>query len=146
LRDQKVEKSKMVKIDVSYDGNLRCSATHSQSGTLLHTDAPKDNHGWGESFSPTDLLATALGTCMLTVMGIAARRLEIDLSGVSATVLKEMTASPPRRVASLTVSVRGPAQMSDENRRALEDAALTCPVHKSLHPDVKLLIQFAWEE
>lgn len=134
----------MVAIQFEYQGDLHCRAIHGPSGSELNTDAPKDNQGRGESFSPTDLVATALGTCMLTVMGIAARTLNIDISGATATVEKEMTAAPPRRIESLTVRIRVPQSISAENRQKLERAAHTCPVHKSLHPDIQTPIEFTW--
>lgn len=134
----------MVAIDIVYQGELHCQATHTPSGTTLETDAPKDNNGKGASFSPTDLVATALGSCMLTVMGIAARTLNVDLTGTTVTVNKEMVAAPVRRIGKLTVKLNFPMQISDENKKKLEHAALTCPVHKSLHPDVAMPIEFNW--
>ena len=91
----------MVTITVNYEGNLRCKATHGPSGTTLITDAPTDNHGKGESFSPTDLVATALPACVLTIMGIAAQKHGLNLEGMSAVTTKEMSAAPPRRIARL---------------------------------------------
>ena len=135
----------MVAIQIEYEGGLHCKAVHGPSHTELNTDAPKDNQGRGESFSPTDLLATALGTCMLTVMGIMARTLNLDIAGTTATVEKEMTAAPPRRIASLAVTIHVPHALSAENKQKLERAAHTCPVHKSLHPDIQTPIQFTWE-
>jgi putative redox protein len=134
----------MVQIDAVYEGKLRCKATHAESGTTLLTDAPKDNQGNGESFSPTDLVATALGTCMLTVMGIAASKHDINLTGATVRVRKEMTTSPPRRIAKLTVEINGPASVAEASRLMLEKAALECPVHKSLHPSVQTGIVFHW--
>ena len=134
----------MVAIQFEYQGDLHCKAVHGPSGTELSTDAPKDNQGRGESFSPTDLVATALGTCMLTVMGIMARTLNIDIAGTTATVEKEMTAAPPRMIASLSVKIHVPHSHSPENKQKLERAAHTCPVHKSLHPDVRTSIEFTW--
>ena len=134
----------MVSIQIEYQGELHCKATHGPSGVELSTDAPKDNQGRGESFSPTDLVATALGSCMLTIMGIAARTLNIDISGATATVEKEMTATPPRRIERLTVRIRVPHAPSAANREKLERAAHTCPVHRSLHPDVQIPIEFTW--
>ena len=134
----------MVAIQVEYQGDLHCKAVHGPSGTELNTDAPKDNQGRGESFSPTDLVATALGTCMLTVMGIMARTLDIDIAGTTATVEKEMTASAPRMIKSLAVTIRVPHSLSPENQQKLERAAHTCPVHKSLHPDIQTPIEFTW--
>lgn len=134
----------MVAIQIEYQGDLHCKAVHGPSGTELPTDAPVDNQGRGESFSPTDLVATALGTCMLTIMGIAARTLNIDITGTQATVKKEMTTTAPRRIESLTVNIHVPHALSAEDRQKLERAAHTCPVHKSLHPDVKTPIEFTW--
>jgi putative redox protein len=135
---------KMVAIQIEYEGELHCKAVHGPSGTELSTDAPTDNQGRGESFSPTDLLATALGTCMLTVMGIMARTLAIDIGGTTATVEKQMTAAPPRMIESLTVKIHVPHSLSAEDRQKLEAAAHTCPVHKSLHPSVKTPIEFSY--
>ncbi len=134
----------MVSIQLEYQGDLHCKATHGPSGVELSTDAPKDNQGRGESFSPTDLVATALGSCMLTIMGIAARTLNIDISGATATVEKEMTPTPPRKIERLTVKIRVPHAPSAADREKLERAAHTCPVHKSLHPDVQIPIEFTW--
>ena len=134
----------MVAIQFEYQGDLHCKAVHGPSGTELTTDAPKDNQGRGESFSPTDHVATALGTCMLTIMGIMARTLNIDIAGTTATVEKEMTASMPRRIQSLAVKIRIPQSLSPENQQKLERAAHTCPVHKSLHPDIQTPIEFTW--
>ena len=134
----------MVAIQFEYQGDLHCKAVHGPSGTELSTDAPKDNQGRGESFSPTDLVATALGTCMLTVMGIMARTLNFEIAGATATVEKEMTIAPPRRIQSLTVKIHVPHDLSPENKEKLERAAYTCPVHKSLHPDVQTPIEFTW--
>ena len=135
----------MVEIQIAYQGNLRCSARHVDSGATLLTDAPKDNMGNGESFSPTDLVATALGTCMLTIMGIAAKRMNVDLSGATAVVTKEMSPAPVRRIARLAVTVRVPARLTEEQRQKLQNAALSCPVHKSLRPDVQTPINFQWD-
>src|SRR5678815_1229267 len=126
-----------VQIELVYQGELRCAATHGPSQKQLFTDAPADNHGKGESFSPTDLVATALGTCMLTIMGIFAKRHGIDLRGTSVTVVKEMTTTAPRRIASLKSEVRLPLSGTHPHREGLEQAALTCPVHQSLRPDIE---------
>jgi putative redox protein len=134
----------MVAIQLEYQGDLHCQAVHGPSTTELNTDAPLDNQGRGESFSPTDLVATALGTCMLTVMGIMARTLNIDIAGTTATVEKEMTTAAPRRIASLAVNIHVPHSLSHENQQKLERAAHTCPVHKSLHPDIHTPIAFTW--
>jgi len=135
----------MVTIQLEYQGDLHCKAVHDPSGAVLNTDAPKDNQGLGESFSPTDLVATALGSCMLTVMGIMARTLNIDITGTTATVEKEMTTAPPRMIAKLSVKIHVPKLISAENKQKLERAAHTCPVHKSLHPDVQSPIEFTWQ-
>lgn len=134
----------MVEINIVYEGDLHCRATHQPSGTTLATDAPKDNQGRGESFSPTDLVATALGTCMLTVMGIAARPLNIDLSGSKLTVRKEMASQPIRRISKLAVTIHIPLQLSEEQKQKLMNAAMTCPVHQSLHPEVQKPVDFVW--
>jgi putative redox protein len=134
----------MVAIQLEYQGDLHCKAIHEPSRTELNTDAPKDNQGRGESFSPTDLVATALGSCILSVMGILARTLNLDIAGTTATVEKEMTTTPPRKIASLTVKIHVPHSLSLEDQQKLERAAHTCPVHKSLHPDVRTTIEFTW--
>lgn len=134
----------MVRIQVAYEGELHCKAVHGPSGAELSTDAPVDNQGRGESFSPTDLVATALGSCMLTVMGILARTLGIDIAGATATVEKEMTSAPPRRIQRLRVRIEMPPGIGAENREKFERAAHTCPVHRSLHPDVEKPIEFVW--
>jgi putative redox protein len=134
----------MVAIQLEYEGELHCKAVHGPSGTELSTDAPTDNQGRGESFSPTDLVATALGGCMLTVMGIMARTLNLDIAGTTASVEKEMTTFAPRRIASLAVKIHVPHSLSEETQQKLVRAAHTCPVHKSLHPDIQTPIEFTW--
>jgi putative redox protein len=134
----------MVTIQVEYEGDLHCKSVHGPSGQDLATDAPVDNQGRGESFSPTDLVATALGTCMLTTMGILARTLGIDISGSTATVEKEMSAVPPRKIHGLRVKIHVPQAHSLENREKLERAARTCPVQRSVHPDVETPVDFVW--
>lgn len=134
----------MVRIQSTYQGDLHCASVHTPSKTELATDAPVDNQGRGESFSPTDLVATSLGTCMLTTMGILARTLNVDLTGATTTVDKEMTSTPPRKVHRLTVSIRIPLDTTPENKQRLENAALTCPVKRSLHPDIEIPIEFVW--
>src|ERR1700749_5036926 len=110
----------MVALQLEYQGDLHSKAVHGPSATELSTDAPKDNQGRGESFSPTDLVATALGSCMLTIMGITARTLSIDITGATASGEKEMTTSPPRLIASLTVKIHVPQTISPDNRQKLE--------------------------
>ena len=135
----------MVSISMIYTGDLRCESTHAPSHSIIHTDAPKDNMGKGEAFSPTDLVATALGTCVLTTMAIAARKLNVSMEGATAQVTKEMAVSPYRRLGTITVQVNMPAGIAPEHREALEKAGLNCPVHKSMHPDVAMPIGFNWE-
>ena len=134
----------MVEINIVYQGELRCAATHQPSGTQIFTDAPKDNHGKGESFSPTDLVATALGACMLTIMGIAAKNMNIDLTGTKVKVVKEMVAQPTRRIGKLTVVIDVPLKLNDEQKEKLMTAAKSCPVCHSLHPDVQKPLEFKW--
>jgi putative redox protein len=133
-----------VQIDCSYEGNLHCSAVHGPSGSTLSTDAPADNQGRAETFSPTDLVATALGTCLLTIMGIYARPRNIRIEGARAVVQKEMTTAPPRRIAKLIVRLSLPATLSDKARGGLEQAARLCPVAASLHPDVAVELVFEY--
>lgn len=134
----------MVKIDIRYEGGLRCAATHGPSGQTLQTDAPVDNHGRGESFSPTDLVATALGTCMATIMGIVAERHQIDLRGMQIEVAKIMASDMPRRIAKLETTIRIPLPADHAQRALLENAALTCPVHKSLAEGMEKPVDFEW--
>lgn len=134
----------MVQIEVKYEGDLHCSAVHGPSGSALATDAPLDNQGRGEAFSPTDLVATALGTCVATTMAIVARRKGIELPPLSVSVEKHMTADAPRRIARLPVTVRIPLPPDHPERKVLEGAGLGCPVHRSLHPDVDAPIVFEW--
>ncbi len=137
----------MVKISIHYVGDLHCIATHGLSGRRLETDAPMDNHGRGESFSPTDLVATALGTCMATVMGIVAQRHGIDLKEMKLEITKEMTSEAPRRITKLSSHLWMPcslATLSTEKRAMLEKAALSCPVHHSLRPEIEKPVVFHW--
>jgi putative redox protein len=131
---------------VIYLGNLRTRAEHLQSGETILTDAPKDNQGMGEAFSPTDLLATALASCMLTIMGIAAKARGIGLSETEAEVIKVM-ASDPRRVSEINIrlGIRGGVTLNEKEKEVLEKAALTCPVWYSLHPDIKKNITGEWK-
>lgn len=138
-----------VEIDIVYEGQLHCVATHGPSRKQLATDAPVDNHGKGESFSPTDLVATALGTCIITTMGIIAERHQLDLTGTHVHVTKEMVTAPVRRIGELKTTVTIPvdkaAKLSATDRTKLENAAHHCPVHQSLHPDVKAPIAFVYQ-
>ena len=134
----------MVQIDAIYEGGLRTRATHAPSGTTLITDAPVDNHGKGESFSPTDLVATATVTCMLTIMGIVAERHGWPLAGARATVNKHMAVEGTRKIGALEVVISAPGDWTEEQRSALEKAALSCPVHATLHGNVELPVRFDW--
>ena len=134
----------MVKLTTTYEGQLRCRAEHGPSGTTLITDAPVDNHGRGESFSPTDLVATALGACMMTIMGIAAERHGINLVGMQAETIKEMSKDMPRRIAGLRTRLTIPLPADHPQRALLENAAHTCPVHKSLASEIDATIEFIW--
>ncbi|MDC6367074.1 MULTISPECIES: OsmC family protein [Flavobacteriaceae] len=128
---------------VTYKGNLRTICVHLRSGSEYITDAPVDNNGKGEAFSPTDSVATGLANCMLTMMGIKARDLEVDLVDSTAEVTKHMEANP-RRIAKIEVKLDLPANVSEKNRKILEHTANTCPVHHSLHPDIERIIEFNW--
>ena len=132
----------MVQVDVVYEGGLRVRATHEPSGRELVTDAPVDNQGKGESFSPTDLVATALGTCMLTIIGIVAERHGWEVVGATARVEKGMVADPVRRIGSLEVVITVPGDRTEKERELLEKAAMTCPVHKSLSAEMQIPVRF----
>jgi putative redox protein len=134
----------MVAITMHYQGDLHCEIVHGPSGTTLNTDAPTDNHGLGASFSPTDLVASALGSCILTVMGLKAQAMRVDISGATAEVEKEMANAPVRMIKSLAVKIHVPHNLTEDQREKLEAAAHTCPVHKSMHPDVAMPIAFSW--
>jgi len=127
---------------VTYSGNLRTEAVHLKSGSQIITDAPTDNHGKGEAFSPTDTVATALASCMLTVMGIKADALGIELKGTTAAVTKTM-ASNPRRITKLEIDIVFPKTYPEKTRKILEHTARTCPVFQSLHPEMEKLISFS---
>lgn len=129
---------------VTYTGELRTTCEHVRSGNTFITDAPIDNNGLGQAFSPTDTVATGLASCMLTVMGIKARDLPVDLAGSTAEVTKYM-AENPRRIAKIEVVLRLPSEVSDKHRKILRHTANTCPVHHSLHPDIEKVIVFNWE-
>lgn len=134
----------MVQINLFYEGNLRVKAIHGPSQKELITDAPVDNHGKGESFSPTDLVCTSLAACMMTIMGIVAERHQIDLKGTKIKVVKHMVNEPVRRIGKIEVNFQIPTSLSEREQKMLERAAMTCPVHESLHPDVIQDIQFQW--
>lgn len=133
----------MVEVSIRYDGDFHCSATHGPSQSQIATDAPTDNKGKGEAFSPTDLVATALGTCMATTMSI--RNEGVDLRGMTITVHKEMSKDAPRRIVGLPSEVHIPLPPNFPQRDAVEQAALNCPVHKSLLPEINRPTKFFWE-
>jgi putative redox protein len=132
---------------VVYSGNLRTRCTHLRSGQDIITDAPTDNHGLGEAFSPTDLMSTALASCMFTIMGIKAKDLNIDLNGMKAEVLKVM-ADQPRRVSRIEIEVSFPEGLviSEKHRKILENSAKTCPVYLSLSESLEKVIHFHWRD
>lgn len=127
----------MVKIQATYQGNKHCLAKHEPSGSELETDAPKDNQGLGEKFSPTDLIATSLGTCILTTIAIVAERDGIDITGATVDVEKHMSLTP-RRVGILKVNLKFPKTVPEEYRGKIKHVAEACPVKKSLHPDIEV--------
>jgi len=133
----------MITIQTKYLGDLRTESIHMQSGQTLLTDAPLDNNGRGEAFSPTDLLAASLATCMLTVMGIAARHYHIHIEETTCSVIKVMAAEP-RRVSAVYIEFNFPKgqQYSNKEKAILERAALTCPVAKSVHPELLQQVEF----
>ncbi|GAA4444970.1 OsmC family protein [Pontibacter saemangeumensis] len=135
----------MATIKSTYKGSLRTSAQHLSSGNTIITDAPLDNNGKGEAFSPTDLVSAALGSCMMTIMGIVANRANIDIDGMDMEITKVMAAEP-RRIAEVVLNFTMPAgkTYSDKEKAMLENAARTCPVALSLHPDVKQTISFTY--
>lgn len=133
----------MVKIQAVYQGEKHTRLTHGPSGAVLETDAPKDNNGRGEAFSPTDLVAAGLGSCMLTVMAISAERDGINMTGATAQVVKEMTNSP-RRIAKLTVDIEMPATIPVSARAKLVEIAETCPVARSLLSELEIALTFRW--
>ncbi|MGB5646896.1 MAG: OsmC family protein [Muriicola sp.] len=128
---------------VTYTGDMRTSCEHLASGNTFITDAPVDNNGLGQAFSPTDTIATGLASCMLTVMGIKANSLAEELKGSYAEVTKHM-ASNPRRISKIEVELHMPVGISDKNRIILERTANTCPVLESIHPDIEKIINFHW--
>ncbi len=135
----------MATIQTLYLGDLRTEMTHVQSGTRVMTDAPTDNNGKGEFFSPTDLVAGALGSCMLTLMALAARRLEIAIEGTRVEIQKVMAADP-RRIAEIRLDFYFPGNYTDRCKKIIEGAGETCPVGKSLHPDVKQTVVYHYAE
>ena len=135
----------MVEVSIKYTGDLHCDATHGPSQSHIPTDAPTDNKGKGESFSPTDLVATALGSCISTTMGIKAEELGVDLRGMTVQVKKEMSKDAPRRIVGLPSEVHIPLPPDSPHRQILGHTGLNCPVHKSLPPEIERPTTFFWE-
>jgi putative redox protein len=133
----------MTQIEIEYSGALRTRCLHVDSGEEIFTDAPKDNQGKGEFFSPTDLVGVALGSCVLTIMGIYAARHGLELKGMKVRVTKEMKNSP-RRIGKITLHFTSPHQFASEVQARLEQIAHECPVHHSLHPDIEQVFTFQW--
>ena len=144
-RGHRFHTARMVRISIDYQGDLHCVVRHEPSGTSFETDAPRDNQGRGESFSPTDLVATALGSCMATTMGIVGRRHGIELEGVSVTVDKEMTSEGPRKIERLTTHVRFPFGREADPEQILEKTALGCPVYLSISAEMEKPVEFHWK-
>jgi putative redox protein len=137
-----------VEINIAYEGGLHCSAIHGPSRQTLTTDAPVDNGGKGAAFSLTDLVATAMGTCIVTIMGLVAQRNNLNIDGLQVQVLKEMTADPVRRIGSLKTRLVFPRGklLAASDRSKLEAAVKACPVKQSLHPDVKTPVEFVYPD
>ena len=135
----------MTTAKVTYQGDLRTQSIHLQSNNQIITDAPTDNHGKGEAFSPTDLLVSSLGSCMLTIMGIKADSMDLDISGTTAEVTKIMAAEP-RRVSEVHIEIQFQQSFDERTQKVLEQAALNCPVAKSVHPDIQQVVNFHYAE
>lgn len=134
----------MGQVKVKYVGGLRTECTHLDSGDMIRTDAPKDNHGLGEAFSPTDLAATSLAACAVSLIGIYGRQHEVNVDGIEVDVTKTMSANP-RRISKIEVVFHMPARdYSDKEKTMIERAAKTCPVHQSLHPEIEQVFTFIW--
>ena len=136
----------MVKMKAVYEGDLHCRITHGPSGNVIETDAPVDNMGKGENFSPTDLLAAALGSCMLTVMGVAAQPHNIDLTGSTVEIEKEMVTQPVRRIGKIALRFRMAAGIALDKRPMLERAAAACPIQKSIGHEVEMPVSFEYPD
>lgn len=134
----------MVRINIEYMGDLHTTVTHEPSGHNFTTDAPTDNQGKGEFISPTDLLAASIGSCIATIMGISAKNRNIDLKGMKISVTKEMIKEPVRRIGKLYVDIVFPNKLSDEEFDIFAKIVKTCPVTKSLHPDIELITNFSF--
>lgn len=131
-----------VKIDIEYLGDLHCRAVHGPSGNEILTDAPVDNQGKGEYFSPTDLAATAMGVCIPTIMGIKANQNNIDIVGLKVSVTKEMMNEPYRRIKKLTLDFIFPKRLDDKDFQIMKNVIKTCPVTRSLHPDIEIVTNY----
>ena len=134
----------MATSNITYVGDLRTVCIHLQSGTQILTDAPTDNHGKGEAFSPTDLVATALGSCMVSIMGIKSKDLDVDLKDSTVSITKIMQ-SEPRKIAKIEVILNMSIETSEKNKTILERSAMNCPVLLSLHPDIEKDVVFNWK-
>lgn len=134
----------MARITTTYEGKLRCRAQHGPSGATVLTDTPADGQGRSEAFSPTDLVGVALGACMMTIIGIVAERHGLDLVGMKADTVKEMSKEPPRRITVLRTTLTIPLPPDHPKRHLIEQAALTCPVHKSLAAGIDAAVDFIW--
>lgn len=134
----------MVKQSLKYLGNMRTEACHGPSQSVIQIDAPTDNQGKGEYFSPTDLLCTSLASCMLTLMAIRANALKVSVDGASCELEKTMVTKPIRRIGQIDLKFKLPAGLDQKTQESLERAAWTCPVKESLHPDVVLNVEFDW--
>ena len=135
----------MVKVTVNYEGELRCTVKHGPSAATFQTDAPVDNNGKGESFSPTDLCASALGSCIATIVGMQMEQMGIDLKGMRIEVKKEMSENQPRRITRLATEIWLPIELNDDQMWKVEIAAKNCPVHHSLHPEIEKPMIFHWK-
>ena len=133
----------MSRANIVYQNNLRTEAEHIATGEKIITDAPVDNNGKGEAFSPTDLVAAALGSCMITIMAISPNKYDIDMTGTNASV-KKIMGSDPRRISEISIDINMNKNIEEKDRKRLERAALACPVHKSLHPDLEKKIRFIY--
>jgi uncharacterized OsmC-like protein len=134
----------MVKMLATYQGEKHCEVIHQPSNSIISTDAPRDNHGKGETFSPTDLIGAAMATCMLTTMAILSEKDSIDLTGAQISIGKEMTTNP-RRIGELSIILRLPRGIPEDHRTKIEGYALNCPVARSLHPDLKIPVDFIYD-
>lgn len=135
----------MTTLKTIYKGNLRTEITHLQSGAKVITDAPIDNNGKGEAISPTDMLAAALGSCMLTIMGMAANNHGFDIDGTEVEITKVM-GTEPRRIVEIQVILNFPRDYDDRTKRFIENAVKSCPAEHSLHPDIKRVITYNYKK